>query len=199
MKKYVLIPLVACLVFSMSACQNSTKENTSETSHSSRENLNTQSTTSEKNDGNYSNENTSKVISSNDEEGENKMTNKNNETKVTLTIGDNVIPATLNDTLTAKKLIEELPFTVETSKMQYDFCGTVEELPFDNSQRQAGWKNGDIGYSKGWFALFHNGEEKSSSHTSEMIIGHIDDAYLETIRDLDGSISITISADNSRL
>lgn len=82
---------------------------------------------------------------------------------------------------------------MSTSKAQYDFCSTFESLPYDDSERQAGWKNGDIGFSNGWFALFHDGEEQSSSYTSEMIIGHIDDGYLETIRSLSGSIKITVA------
>lgn len=114
-------------------------------------------------------------------------------TPVTLTIGDTVIPAKLNDTVTAKAFIEQLPFTVSASKMQYDFCGTVEPLPYEDAERQAGWKNGDIGYSNGWFALFHSGEEESSGYTTEMIIGHIDDEYLETVRSMSGSIPITVS------
>jgi hypothetical protein len=117
----------------------------------------------------------------------------NMETRVILTIGDAVIPATLNSTVTAQELTKRLPYTVTASKMQYDFCGTVEELPRDDSERQAGWKNGDIGFKDGWFALFHSGEDESASYTSEMIIGHIDDEYLETIRSMSGSITIMIT------
>jgi hypothetical protein len=122
------------------------------------------------------------------------MTNENTrETRVTLTIEDVVVPATLNNTVTAQAFIERLPFTVTASKAEYDFCGTTGDLPCKETERQAGWKNGDIGYSRGWFALFHDGEEHSSSYTSEMIIGHIDDEYLETIRGLSGSIKITVA------
>ncbi|MDR2738242.1 MAG: hypothetical protein LBB68_00185 [Treponema sp.] len=127
-------------------------------------------------------------------EGDNEMQNENTkETRVTLTIGDTVIPATLNNTVTARAFIERLPFTVSASKAEYDFCGTAKELACDDSERQAGWKNGDIGYSNGWFALFHSGEEQSGSYTTEMIIGHIDDEYLGTVRGLSGRIEITVA------
>jgi hypothetical protein len=139
--------------------------------------------------GNSSEENVPSEITSGTD-----MTNENTgETRVTLMIEDVVIPATLNNTVTAQAFIERLPLTVRASKAQYDFCGTVEELACDDSERQAGWKNGDIGYSNGWFALFHNGEDQSASYTSEMIIGHFDDEYLETIRGLSGRIEITIA------
>lgn len=120
-------------------------------------------------------------------------------TQVALTIGDTVIPATLNHTVTAQAFIEQLPFTVTASKMQYDFCGTVEALPYDGAERQAGWKNGDIGYSNGWFALFHSGEDESSGHVNEMIIGHIDDGYLEIIRAVSGSVTITVALTEQNL
>lgn len=65
-------------------------------------------------------------------------------------------------------------------------------LNYDKNETQAGWKNGDIGYARGWFALFHGGEEQSASYTSEMIIGHIDDSYLDTVRGFSGSVTIIV-------
>lgn len=118
-----------------------------------------------------------------------------NKTNVTLTIGSTTIPAVLNDTVAAKEFIKRLPFTVTASKGQYDFCGLAGSLKYDEAETQAGWKNGDIGYAKGWFALFHSGEEQSESYTSEMIIGHVDDSYLETIRNMPNSIEITVELD----
>lgn len=116
-----------------------------------------------------------------------------NETHITLSIGKTVIPATLNKTFAAQEFRKRLPFTVTATKGEYDFCGTAGEIPCKESERQAGWKNGDIGYSNGWFALFHNGESESASYTGEMIIGHIADEYLEAVRALRGSVTITIT------
>lgn len=115
-----------------------------------------------------------------------------NETRITLRIGNAVIPAVLNETLTAREFCKRLPFTVTASRGEFDFCGTAANLPCKETERQTGWKNGDIGYSRGWFALFHSGEEQSSGYTGEMIIGHIDEEYLETVRGLSGSVNITI-------
>jgi hypothetical protein len=114
-------------------------------------------------------------------------------TAVALTIGDAIIPATLNDTATAQAFIEQLPFTASASKMQCGFCGAVASLPCDDAERQAGWKNGDTGYSNGWFALFHSGEDESSSYTGEMIIGHINDSCLDAVRALRGNVKITVT------
>lgn len=113
-------------------------------------------------------------------------------TQITLTIGDMEIPAVLNDTVAAQSFKEMLPFTVTASKGQYDYCGVGEDIAYDEDETQAGWKNGDIGYARGWFALFHSGEEESSGYTSEMIIGHMDDSYLDSVRDLPGSVEITV-------
>lgn len=115
-----------------------------------------------------------------------------NKTNVILTIGNTTIPAVLNDTVAAKEFIKRLPFTVAASKGQYDFCGSAGSLKYDETETQAGWKNGDIGYARGWFALFHSGEEQSKSYTSEMIIGHIDDTCLNAVRSLKGTVRITV-------
>ena len=113
-------------------------------------------------------------------------------TQIILTIGDLEIPAVLNDTVAAQSFKELLPFTVTASKGQYDYCGVGGDIAYDEGETQAGWKNGDIGYARGWFALFHSGEEASSSYANEMIIGHIDDSYLDSVRDLPASVEITV-------
>lgn len=112
---------------------------------------------------------------------------------IILTVGETVIPATLNNTRTAKEFAKQLPFKVSAAKGEYDFCGAVGEIPCEESERQVGWSNGDIGYSRGWFALFHSGENESSGYTGEMIIGHIDESYLETLRAMRGSVKITVA------
>jgi hypothetical protein len=102
------------------------------------------------------------------------------------------IPATLNGTLTAREFIQRLPMTIDTQRGEFDFCGKAEPLGAEKSETQAGWRNGDIGYSRGWFALFVDGQEQSKSYTSEMIIGHIDDGYLEAVRNLGHSVRFEI-------
>lgn len=122
--------------------------------------------------------------------GDNDM--KKEQTYVKIKMAENEIPAVLNNTLVAQEFVKGLPFTVTVSKSTFDFCGSADTLPSDPDEHQIGWKNGDIGYSRGWFALFHSGEEQSSSYTNEMIIGHIDDAYIETLRSMKGSLEITV-------
>lgn len=114
-------------------------------------------------------------------------------TRVTINIGGDKIPATLNNTTTAREFTKTLPFTVTADPGAFDFCATADPLPVKDSETQAGWRNGDIGYNRGWFALFRSGEEQSRSHTSEMIIGHIDDRYLDTLRDIHESVEITVA------
>ena len=114
------------------------------------------------------------------------------QTEITIKIGDLKIPAVLNNTLTATEFIKRLPFRLAVSKSNLDFCGAVSSLPSKASEQQAGWKNGDIGYGRGWFALFHSGEEQSSSYTNEMIIGYIDKDYIEVLRDMTGTIEIIV-------
>ena len=126
----------------------------------------------------------------NKEKGENTM--ETEQTKIIIKIGDLEIPAVLNNTLTATEFAKRLPFKVTASKSNLDFCGAVSSLPSKSSEKQDGWKNGDIGYNRGWFALFHSGEEQSSSYTNEMIIGHIDEDYIEKLREMTENIEIIV-------
>lgn len=187
MKKVFALLLTAIFLFSLVACSNSPIEIASSGS--------TESTSTDTQDitSNQTSNATEGSSSEQITEGDNNMSNINEkETRVTLTIEDTMIPATLNNTLTAQEFIKLLPFSITASKSQFDFCGTAESLVYDESETQAGWKNGDIGYSRGWFALFFDGEEQSQSYTSEMIIGHIDDEYLDTVSNFNGSIHITV-------
>lgn len=121
---------------------------------------------------------------------------KEEQTAVTVKMVGTEIPAVLNTTLAAREFIKRLPFTITVSKSEFDFCGSAGTLRSDPDEHQVGWENGDIGYNRGWFALFHSGEEQSSSYTNEMIIGHIDDSYIETLRSMDGSLEITVQLKN---
>ena len=120
--------------------------------------------------------------------------NKKEDMKIVVEMAGHKIPATLNNTRTANEFKKHLPFTATVSHSEYDFCGSVSELPTNDSERQNGWKNGDIGYAHGWIALFHSGEEESSGYRGEMIIGHMDDSYLPTLRSIRGTQKVTISA-----
>lgn len=119
---------------------------------------------------------------------------QNNGTAVTLTIGDTVIPATLNNTTTAQDLISKLPYTVQLNRYAHDYCGTPPtRLAYDEKDVQFGWKNGEISYEKQtpYFVIFFGDEDKSQVHGNQVIIGKVD-VDLDTIKDLGQTLSITI-------
>jgi len=113
-------------------------------------------------------------------------------TPITVTVGGTVIPATLNDTLTARRFKDKLPFTITLQRYANDYCGTAAPLAIDESEQQNGWTNGDIGYFGGWFTILFDGQEHSHTHTGVMIIGRVDDDHLDTVRRLSGSITVTV-------
>lgn len=117
-----------------------------------------------------------------------------NSTPVRLRIGNQVIPATLNDTTTAKDLIGQLPYQVRLKKYAHDYCGTPPaRLHYDEKDVQFGWRNGEISYEKQtpYFVIFFGDEEHSKIHGNQVIIGKID-GDLDTLKSLDSTIDITI-------
>lgn len=60
-------------------------------------------------------------------------------TNINLYFGDTVIPGVLNDSETAKALIEKLPMTQHMSRYAHDFCGVTEELPYNEEEVHYGW------------------------------------------------------------
>ena len=181
MKKLFAIILSLGLMLSLAACSGNPKED-------NQDNAGTSSTPQSV----LGNESSSGAPSQESSGGESEEASETAGTQIILTIGDLEIPAVLNDTVAAQSFKELLPFTVTASKGQYDYCGVGGDIAYDEGETQAGWKNGDIGYARGWFALFHSGEEASSSYANEMIIGHIDDSYLDSVRDLPASVEITV-------
>lgn len=183
MKKLFAVTMSAGLILSLVACSSSQQPADKESTNDVSSNQNIQE------DSFQSSNSSSEQEGAN---GENTDDLEMNGTQITLSIGDMEIPAVLNNTVAAREFEKILPFTVTASKGQYDYCGMGGDLEYDEKETGAGWKNGDIGYARGWFALFHSGEEQSSSYTSEMIIGHIDDDYLETVRKMSSSVKIVV-------
>ena len=116
-------------------------------------------------------------------------------TPVTLTIGDTVLHATLNDTSCAQALIARLPVTVSLNNSGHDYCGGIDPaLPYENEDVQNGWKDGDLAF---WtagndFVIFHDDEETSSGTGNIVNIGHITDD-IELVRALPDSFDVTIA------
>jgi hypothetical protein len=57
-----------------------------------------------------------------------------NSTSVILTVGETVIPATLNNSKAAQDLISRLPYTITLHRYEYDYCGVLDE-PFEYDKK----------------------------------------------------------------
>lgn len=118
-----------------------------------------------------------------------------NGTAVTLTIGTTVIPAVLNNTLSARDLIARLPYTISLHRYTHDFCGVMPEpLKYDPADVQHGWKNGDIHFATDgdYFVLFFADEEISEQYGHQVHIGKMD-VNLDTLRNLGRDIRVTVA------
>ena len=117
-----------------------------------------------------------------------------NGTKVNIHFGDTIIPGILNDSDTAKALIEMLPYTVHMNSYSHDFCGVMpDELPFNEDEVHYGWLNGDIDYAidAPYFTILHSDEEDSEQYGYQVNIG-VMDCELSRIRELSGSYDVLI-------
>lgn len=115
-------------------------------------------------------------------------------TKVNISFGDVVVPATLNDSKAAKALIDMLPYTVSVNQYQFDVCGVMpDKLPYDEVDIHNGWLNGDINYALdgNWFTILYGNEENSSSHRNQINIGIVN-CELSVLEELSGSYEVTI-------
>ncbi len=106
---------------------------------------------------------------------------------------DTIIPGTLNDCETAKALIEQLPYTVHVSRYSHDFCGVIQELPYNEDEVHNGWLNGDIDYAidAPYFTILFDDEENSEQFGYQVNIGVID-CPIEKISSLTGSYDVRI-------
>jgi hypothetical protein len=117
-----------------------------------------------------------------------------NGTAITLTIGDTVIPATLNNSTSSKELISRLPYTVHVSKYAHDYCGVMKEpLKYDEADVHNGWMNGDIDFARdaNYFTILYEDEETSKQFGDQINLGKIDND-LSVIKGLGSSIDILI-------
>lgn len=114
-------------------------------------------------------------------------------TKINIHFGDTVIPGVLNDSPTAKALIEKLPMTQKVSRYSHDFCGVTQELPYDKDSVHYGWLNGDIDYAINapYFTILFEDEESSEKYGDQVNIGVIT-CELEKIKALEGEYELTI-------
>ena len=116
-------------------------------------------------------------------------------TKINMHFGDTVITGILNDSDTAKALIEMLPYTVKnTTRYSSDLCGVMQDrLPYNEDELHYGWLNGDIDYSvhAPYFTILHSDEESSGSYYNRVNIGVVT-CELSKLRSLNGSYDVLI-------
>lgn len=112
---------------------------------------------------------------------------------ITITCGDVVLHAVLNDTVAARDLIGRLPLTVSGYDSGIDYCCTLASGAFDPGETQTGWRNGDISLGGGWFALLYGGQEQSAAYRNMMIVGRIDDGDLKLVKSLPEEATFTVA------
>ncbi len=113
-----------------------------------------------------------------------------NGTRVTLTSGDYVLHATLNSTKAAESLRSKLPMSISLGRSSLDYCGTAPALESDSSERQYGWRNGDISIVGGWISIFYVVQHRLPMPV--MVLGSIDESDLHVLKKLDNSVSFRI-------
>lgn len=121
----------------------------------------------------------------------------NGGTKIKMTFGDTIIYGVLNDSETAKALIQKLPITQHESRYTHDFCGVTEKLPYNEDEVHYGWLNGDIDYAidAPYYTILFKDEEISEQYGDQVNIGVITSPISE-IDKLSGSFDVKIELDN---
>ena len=120
-------------------------------------------------------------------------------TKINMYFGDTLIPGVLNDSETARALIEKLPYTQHVSRYSHDFCGVTEDLPYKEEEVHYGWLNGDIDFAidAPYFTILFEDEDVSEQYGYQVNIGVIT-CPLSEIAALEGSYDVRIElADES--
>lgn len=117
-----------------------------------------------------------------------------NGTAITLTVGDKVIPATLNNSTSSKELLSRLPYTVHLNRYAHDYCGVMENpLKYDEKDVHNGWLNGDIDFATDgkYFTILFENQENSKVYGYQVNLGKVD-GDLSVIKGLGSSIDVRI-------
>lgn len=114
--------------------------------------------------------------------------------KITLTIGNKVVPAVLYNTPPARDLVARLPVTVSLNRGPVDYCGGIAPINYSKDDVQAGYQSGDLAY---WvpgqdFVIFTESKEASSGVADLVIIGQIS-TDIQAVRDLGSTIEVAIA------
>lgn len=117
-------------------------------------------------------------------------------TKITLTIGNKIIPAILYSTSPARDLMARLPVTVSLNRGPVDYCGGIEPINYGKDDVQVEYSSGDLAY---WipgqdFVIFTETKKSSSKSPDLVILGQIS-PDIKKIKDLGSTIKVTIALD----
>lgn len=115
--------------------------------------------------------------------------------RVTLTVGDLIIPAVLRDNEAAQDFLSKLPMTVTVSRGGVDFCGDIgEPLNYADSDFQDGFAYGDFMWMPdgNWFVFFTDEIEEYSHRHPWLVLGHMDEEW-EALKEMRGTIEIEIA------
>jgi multimeric flavodoxin WrbA len=115
-----------------------------------------------------------------------------NAARLVISSGDVTVKAKLNNTMTARDLMNRLPMTVTGFDSGIDYCCECRDGALDESEMQDGWKNGDINLSGGWFAILYGGKEQSASYR-QMIVAHLSEEDNRLIQTLPGKATFRLS------
>jgi len=115
-------------------------------------------------------------------------------TRITLTIGNKVVPAILYNSPPARDLMARLPVTVSLNRGPVDYCGGIDPINHGGDDVQAGYRSGDLAY---WipgrdFVIFTENKETTSGPPDLVILGQIK-ADIKEVRDLGSAIKVTIA------
>lgn len=177
MKKFLALVLALVLSFSLTACMTSGTESNS-SSMSKRLDANESTNKTNNPDDILTRSDDRRVIK--------------NGAAITLTIGDTVIPATLNDSASSQGLISRLPYTISLQKYAHDFCAVMSDpLAYDEADQHDGWMNGDIDFVPGtnYFALLFNASKTANS--PHVNLGKMD-ASLSFFDEMEGRVEVLI-------
>ncbi|MBU3214735.1 hypothetical protein LL033_07905 [Clostridium estertheticum] len=117
-----------------------------------------------------------------------------NGTAITMTVGDTVIPATLNNSTSSKELLSRLPYTVHINRFSHDYSGVMKDpLKYDEKDVHNGWMNGDINFERdvNYFTILFEDEKKSKIYGEQVNMGKVD-CDLSVIKGLGSSIDVQI-------
>lgn len=115
-------------------------------------------------------------------------------TGIRLVVGETVIPAVLNGSVSSKALIARLPYTVRLQRYPHDYCGVMDEtLPYDAGDLRSGWLNGDIAFAVNgnYFTILYRDEEISGQFDGIVNMGVLK-APLSVMDTLDETVSVRI-------